>query len=64
MYPSYGFAISAIVISIPICLTEALLFSFPLYFMSALVTDAARFFFFVLVLLLTDIAMGSFFRFV
>ena len=64
MYPGFAFALSATVVSLPICLGEAFMFSIPLYFMVGLVADAGRFFTFVLVLFLTNIAMGGFFRFV
>jgi len=62
MYPPLSYMFSVVAAWLPIMFLETVLFSIPLYFMVGLAEDAGRFFFFFLVLLVTDLMLAALYR--
>ena len=61
-FPSLPYVISVVVLSIPIIVVEIIIFSLWMYFLTGFSSDAGRFFFFVLTLLSSSLALSTFFR--
>jgi len=62
MYPTLSYMVSIVIGFIPVMLAETILFSVILYFMVGLAEDAGRYFFFFLVLFITDFMLAALYR--
>ena len=61
-FPSLPYVFSVIIVAIPIIVIEIIIFSLWMYWMTGFAADAGRFFFFVLTLLSSSLALSTFFR--
>ena len=62
MYPPLSYLLSVVAGFFPVMILETMLFSVVLYFMVGLAPEAGRFFFFFLVLLITDVMLAGLYR--
>ena len=62
MYPPLSYLVSVVMGFFPIMILETIFFSIPLYFLVGLADEAGRFFFFFLVLLITDLMLAGLYR--
>ena len=62
MYPPLSYLVSVVAGFFPVMILETALFSVVLYFMVGLAPEAGRFFFFFLVLLITDVMLAGLYR--
>jgi ABC-type multidrug transport system fused ATPase/permease subunit len=61
-YPSPPYVLSAALTSIPLTMVESIIMSLLVYFMSTFALEAGRWFFLVFTLILTSLALNSFYR--
>ena len=61
-FPSLPYVFSVIIVAVPIIILEILIFSLWMYWMTGFAAEAGRFFFFVLTLLASSLALSTFFR--
>ena len=61
-YSSSQYVWSVIVVHLPLSIVESVIFSCIIYFLSAFDTDAGRFFFFLLTIWFTNLALSAVFR--
>ena len=61
-YSSSQYVWSVIIVHLPLSIAESILFSLIIYFLSAFDTDAGRFFFFLLAIWCTNVALSAVFR--
>ena len=61
-FPSLPYVFSVIIITLPIIVTEVTIFSLWMYWMTGYAAEAGRFFFFILTLLSSSLALSTFFR--
>jgi len=61
-YPSSSYVVSSAIVHFPLAIVESFIFGSLLYWIAGYVNNAARYFFFILIMLATNLAMSTFFR--